>query len=127
MRQLDGTNCQLRTPRPVHLTPIIPMDHIPNDIVDEALSLIHKEDGLPHPFGPLLQSFIKNALQPKAAATLILRHYRHADDQKAALLTLASDWTYIVESCKSSSTHTPNLNLPETSYSVCAWYFAPST
>jgi hypothetical protein len=47
---------------------------------------------LPHPSGPLLESFVNNALQPQLAA----RYARRAIDSGDGSL-LASDWTYIVE------------------------------
>lgn len=76
------------------------MGHVPDHVVDEALSLIQNESELPHPLGPLLKSFISEALQPRLAAAHVLQRCRHNDDQKAALIALISDWMYIVESSK---------------------------
>ncbi|KAI5457090.1 hypothetical protein BGZ63DRAFT_395380 [Mariannaea sp. PMI_226] len=74
------------------------MEPISDHTVQEALSLIENQPGLPHPSGPLLESFISKALHPPAAAAHVLCCCRSGTDRKAELLALVSDWTFIVES-----------------------------
>jgi hypothetical protein len=77
--------------------------------VQEALSLIENSK-LPHPSGPLLSSFIFEALNPRLAAQYILQTCLSDRTRKADLLSLASDWTYLVES-----------SLPPKSHSLAFW------
>lgn len=65
--------------------------------VDSVLSLIADEK-LTHPFGPLLQSFILEALNPRLVARYILERCHRDENRLADLLEIASDWRYIIES-----------------------------
>ncbi|RDL39402.1 uncharacterized protein BP5553_03742 [Venustampulla echinocandica] len=69
--------------------------------VKEALLLIENA-GLPHPSGPLLSSFVVEALSPPLAAQYLLPACQSGYNQQADLLQIVSDWSYIVESI---STH----------------------
>ncbi|KAM5386754.1 hypothetical protein ACJZ2D_000047 [Fusarium nematophilum] len=86
------------------------MEPASDQTVQEVLSLIQNEPGLPHPSGPLLESFVSEALRPQLAAAYILRVCRSSSDQKAELLALVSDWTYIVESITEYGTQPPLLD-----------------
>ena len=70
-------------------------------MIQETLSLI-EQARLPHPSGPLLAAFVTEALQPLTAANFVKLRCRDAADERAALQSLVSDWTYIVEACESS-------------------------
>lgn len=72
--------------------------------VNDALSLIHSS-GLPHPSGALLSSFVKEALNPHAAADYVLKacHAGHGPNTRSELLSLVHDWTYVVESSESTA------------------------
>ncbi|KAI5854495.1 hypothetical protein GGS23DRAFT_590615 [Durotheca rogersii] len=65
--------------------------------VQEALVLIENA-GLSHPSGPLLSSFVTEALSPRLAAQHVLWTCQTSPDREADLLSLVSDWAYIVES-----------------------------
>ncbi len=67
------------------------------DEVQDTLSLI-EGTGLPHPSGPLLASFITEAVNPVAAASYVKE--RLLVDQG---LSLVANWTYIIESSKCAS------------------------
>ncbi|KAH8697254.1 hypothetical protein BGW36DRAFT_378322 [Talaromyces proteolyticus] len=62
-----------------------------NNAVEEALSLIESV-GLPHPQGPLLASFVTEAVSPSQAA-------RYVSDRLFAgeSSSIVSDWTYLIE------------------------------
>lgn len=70
------------------------------DEVQNTLSLIESA-GLPYPSGPLLKSFVTEALNPVVAARFV--HERLLLGEGSLL---ARDWSYIVESCK----FTPSLH-----------------
>ncbi|KAH6717567.1 hypothetical protein BKA61DRAFT_641548 [Leptodontidium sp. MPI-SDFR-AT-0119] len=63
----------------------------------KALSLIESAK-LPHPSGPLLSSFIIEALNPRFAAQYVLQTCRPGHSQQTCLLQIVSDWSYLVES-----------------------------
>ncbi|KAI0843961.1 kinase-like domain-containing protein [Daldinia vernicosa] len=65
---------------------------IPDDLVSSTLSLI-ESTRLPHPSGPLLESFISEALNPVLAA----RYVNHRL-QLGEASSLIDDWSYIIES-----------------------------
>ena len=71
-----------------------------DDAVTEALALIESAR-LPHPSGPLLSSFVSEALNPRLAAQYILKTCRSGHDQQTDLLLLVSDWSYLVEASTS--------------------------
>ena len=64
------------------------------EVVHSVLSLIDTA-GLPHPSGPLLASFVKDAVDPVMAA-----RYVQSEITASGAPTLVSDWTYVVESSK---------------------------
>lgn len=67
----------------------------------DVLALIGNAS-LSHPLGPLLTCFVTEALNPTLAAEHV-RETCHASGVPIAnLLSLVSDWTYIVESCVAS-------------------------
>ncbi|KAK8139932.1 hypothetical protein PG984_001055 [Apiospora sp. TS-2023a] len=68
------------------------------DCVLDALEPIENAR-LSHPSGPLLSRFVTEALSPALAAKIILGMCHGGFDQKGNLLSLVSDWAYIVESC----------------------------
>lgn len=65
--------------------------------VREALSLAENAN-LAHPASALLSCFILDALNPQLAAKHVLEGCRRSQDLEAVLLSLVSDWSYIVES-----------------------------
>lgn len=65
--------------------------------VDSALSLI-EDAKLSYPLGPLLESFILEALNPRLPARYILERCRLDDDHHVNLLEIVSNWKYIVGS-----------------------------
>jgi len=65
--------------------------------VRDALSLIEGAR-LPHPSGPLLSSFIVEALDPPLAARYILQTSQSGGGQEADLYQIVSDWSYLVQS-----------------------------
>lgn len=71
-----------------------------DDDVKVALSLIESAK-LPHPSGPLLSSFIIEALNPRFAAQYVLQTCRPGHSQQTCLLQIVSDWSYLVESSMS--------------------------
>jgi hypothetical protein len=77
--------------------------------VKKALSLIESAR-LPHPSGPILSSFIIEALNPRSAAQYVLHTCRPDHNQRICLLQIVSDWTYLVESsmCPISTCRTPS-------------------
>lgn len=64
------------------------------DDVKATLSLI-EEAGLQHPFGPLLASFVTDALTPSAAARYVKGKLLRREG-----LSLVENWSYIVNSSK---------------------------
>jgi hypothetical protein len=64
------------------------------DEVQNALSLI-EDAGLPHPSGPLLASFITEALSPPLAARYVKRRSMQGQGP-----SLVANWSYIIESSK---------------------------
>ncbi|KAK6865799.1 hypothetical protein PG995_002327 [Apiospora arundinis] len=77
--------------------------------VQEALAFI-EDARLPHPSGPLLSSFVTEALNPTLAAGHVIRTCHAAGDQYASLLSLVSDWTYVVESFSQYGSQPPALD-----------------
>jgi hypothetical protein len=65
--------------------------------VKEAISLIESTK-LPHLTDPLLSSFIYEALNPRLAAQYIVQACSSDHTRKDDLLSVASDWSYLVES-----------------------------
>lgn len=80
--------------------------------VERATSLIENAD-LPHPSGELLLSFVTEAINPSSAAAFVLQecHASSAHDNRAELLDLVKDWTYIVECGQSRSPHVACVNI----------------
>lgn len=64
------------------------------DEVQNALSLVDGA-GLPYPSGPLLESFITEALNPVLAARYVKGRLASGEGS-----SLVSDWSYIIESSK---------------------------
>jgi hypothetical protein len=62
------------------------------DEVNHALRLVD-ESALPHPWGPLLSSFITEALNPAVAARYVVDKLTEGYGSG-----LVSDWSYIIES-----------------------------
>lgn len=65
--------------------------------VDSTLSLIENAR-LPHPSGPLLESFISEALNPILAARYVKHRFLLGEAS-----SLVADWSYIIESGRFSS------------------------
>ncbi|CRG91716.1 hypothetical protein PISL3812_08768 [Talaromyces islandicus] len=80
--------------------------------VQETLELIHSV-GLPHPSGPLLESFVTEAVSPVQAALYVSERLRAGECS-----SLLSDWTYIIECTKKLALD----SLPRTSGSF-TWQF----
>ncbi|KAF5018117.1 hypothetical protein F66182_9910 [Fusarium sp. NRRL 66182] len=81
-----------------HAPPSSSIDPRSSHTIEEALSFIRNKTALPHPLGPLLESFVSQALHPPLAAAHILRACRAGEHLETELLTLVTDWIYIVES-----------------------------
>ncbi|TVY55426.1 hypothetical protein LSUE1_G009591 [Lachnellula suecica] len=73
------------------------MASVSGDTVIEALLLIENAK-LPHPSAPLLASYITEALHPRLAADYVLKLCHAGHHQRTGLLSLVSDWNYLVES-----------------------------
>lgn len=79
--------------------------------VEQVTSLIENAD-LPHPTGELLLLFVTEALNPLSAAAFVLEkcHAGTTHDNRAELLNLVEDWTYIVECGQSRYIKTPKVS-----------------
>lgn len=70
-----------------------------DDTVKEAWSLI-ADAKLHYPEGPLLSSFVTNALHPRLAAEYLLKRCHSTSDPASEILELLADWRFIVLSRK---------------------------
>ncbi|TVY35184.1 hypothetical protein LOCC1_G008040 [Lachnellula occidentalis] len=77
--------------------------HFTADDVKEALSLIESAR-LPHPSGLLLSSFVTESLNPRLAAQYVLKACRSGRSQQTELLSIVSDWSYLIEATPDAAT-----------------------
>ncbi|KAI2776590.1 hypothetical protein F4815DRAFT_483981 [Daldinia loculata] len=86
---------------------ILDMSNLDDEEVKSALSLIESTK-LPHPSGPLLESYVSSALYPVLAARYVKKRLELGEAS-----SLVDDWLYIVESVTKNGSAPPRPSVAE--------------